>query len=651
MTRPCAAFQQCCAHDARRVDGPVDGRVDGLWGDRRAWAGFAVAVAIILFARFAWSVPSGVIAQGALVGGLTSLLALGIALVYRANRIVNFAAGDLGLVPATFAILLMIGSARFGWWPALFVGVVTAVALGALVEVGIIRRFSRAPRLILTVATIGLAQLLAAASLKLPAWIVPTSRAVPEPFDVHLTISPITFKGTDVVAFVVVPLAFVALAVFLRATDAGIAIRAGADATERAAGLGIPVRSLQTLVWVIASVLAFVAVFLRAGIVGLPLGEVLGPAILLRALAAAVVGRMERLPTIAGAAIVLGIVEQAVIWHWNEPDYVDPVLFVVVVGALLLTRGGLGAGSRAGEVSSWQAAREVRPVPRELRGLPEVRAAKWGIAALAVAVLLLAPAFLSESKTNLAAAILIFGIIAISFVVLTGWAGEVSLGQMALVGIGAAVAGSLTARAGWDLALALVAGGLVGAIVAVLIGLPAIGRRGLTFAVISLAFALMTSSWLLNQSFFGAGSTLDWLPPLHIARPTIFGSIAVDTETRFYYLCVAGLGLAYAIGAWSASQPSRARDDRGARERPRRGGVRHQLAQRFADRVRVLRLPGRVRGCALRPPPDRARLGTVRARGEPQGLLDGGDRRPRLDPGGGPRRDLRARGRLLLPRP
>ena len=134
--------------------------------------------------------------------------------------------------------------------------------------------------------------------------------------------------------------------------------------------------------------LAFVAVFLRAGIVGLPLGEVLGPAILLRALAAAVVGRMERLPTIAGAAIVLGIVEQAVIWHWNEPDYVDPVLFVVVVGALLLTRGGLGAGSRTGEVSSWQAAREVRPVPRELRGLPEVRAAKWGIAALAVAVLL-----------------------------------------------------------------------------------------------------------------------------------------------------------------------------------------------------------------------------------------------------------------------
>ena len=507
--------------------------------------GIAVAAGVVLFARFGWSVPNGVIVQGALVGGLTSFLALGIALVYRADRIVNFAAGDLGIVPATLAILLTISSAGFGWWPALFVGLAAAVALGAVVEFVVIRRFSRSPRLVLTVATIGLAQLLAAGALRLPVWLVPTGRPIPTPFDVHLTISPITFRGTDVVALLAIPIVFVGLAAFLRGTDAGIAIRAGADAAERAAGLGVPVRRLQTLVWVLASVLAFVAVFLRAGIVGLPLGQVLGPAILLRALAAAVVGRMERLPTIAGAAIVLGIVEQAVLWHWQEPAYVDAVLFVVVLVALLVTQGR--SGSRTEEASSWQAARETRPIPRELRGLPRVRAARWAIGAAVVAVLLAAPAFLSDSKTNLAAAILIFGIIAISLVVLTGWAGQVSLGQMALVGIGAAVAGSLTARAGWDLALGLVAGGLVGAGVAVLIGLPAIRRRGLTLAVSSLAFALMTSSWLLNQSFFGPGTTFDWLPPLHLPRPTIFGSIAVDTETRYYYLCVAGLGLAVAI--------------------------------------------------------------------------------------------------------
>ena len=219
---PEGAAAQSTAESTGQSTGEPTGRSTGLWGDRRAWAGFAVAVGIVLFARFAWSVPSGVIAQGALVGGLTSLLALGIALVYRANRIVNFAAGDLGLVPATFAILLMIGSARFGWWPALFVGLATAVALGALVEVGIIRRFSRvaAPDPHGRDDRPGAAPRGSFVEASRHGSCRPAG-AVPEPFDVHLTISPITFKGTDVVAFVVVPLAFVALAVFLRGDGRG----------------------------------------------------------------------------------------------------------------------------------------------------------------------------------------------------------------------------------------------------------------------------------------------------------------------------------------------------------------------------------------------------------------------------------------------
>jgi ABC-type branched-subunit amino acid transport system ATPase component/ABC-type branched-subunit amino acid transport system permease subunit len=338
---------------------------------------------------------------------------------------------------------------------------------------------------------------------------------------------------------------FVALWLFLGRTELGIAIRGGAERADRAASLGIPVRRLHTVVWVLATVLAFLAVYLRAGIVGLPIGEVLGPAVLLRALAAAVIGRMERMPTIAVAAVVLGVVEQSVLWHWQTPAYVDPVLFVVVLGALLVTRGV--TGGRAGEQSTWQAAREVRPVPRELAALPEVRAVRWGIPVAAAAFLISVPAWLGDAQVNLAAVILIFAIIGLSLVVLTGWAGQVSLGQMAFVGVGAAVGGAVTDRLGWDLSFALVLGGLAGALVAVVIGLPALRRRGLTLAVTTLAFALMTSSWLLNRRFFGAGNTIDWLPPERITRPPLFGAIAVDTETRYYYLCVVGLALAYAM--------------------------------------------------------------------------------------------------------
>ncbi len=162
-------------------------------------------------------------------------------------------------------------------------------------------------------------------------------------------------------------------------------------------------------------------------------------------------------------------------------------------------------------------------------------------------VLVAVPVLLSPSKLSLATAIIIFGIIGVSLVVLTGWAGQISLGQVAFVGIGAAVSGAVTARLGWDLAFGLLLAGVVGAATAMLIGLPALRRQGLTLAVTSLAFALMTSDWLLNRSFFGAGTTVNWLPPEQLSRPPLLGIIAVNTDTRFYYLALAGLALTVAM--------------------------------------------------------------------------------------------------------
>jgi branched-chain amino acid transport system permease protein len=269
-------------------------------------------------------------------------------------------------------------------------------------------------------------------------------------------------------------------------------------------------------------------------------GQVLGPSFLLQALAAAVIGRMERLPTIAIAAIGIGIIDQSMTFQsGNRPAFNDVALFIIVLVALLATKGA--TGTRAGEVSTWQAAREVRPVPEELAALPEVRYARWGLGALVAAVLLALPLWLSQSQINLAAVIVIFGIIGLSLVVLTGWAGQVSLGQVAFAGIGAAVGGALTADQGWDIALALHVGGVVGALIAVAIGFPAIRRGGLTLPVITLAFALLTSSYLLNREFW------DWLPIGRVDRPDFLGLIDIRTETRYYYFCLAALALMYVV--------------------------------------------------------------------------------------------------------
>ncbi|HEX4532193.1 MAG TPA: ATP-binding cassette domain-containing protein [Acidimicrobiia bacterium] len=509
---------------------------------RSAFAWALGTVAFLVAVQLLWGPPAGIVVQGAILGGLSALLALGLALVYRANRILNFAQGDLGAAPASLAVLLVVTSGA-SWVVAFVVGIVAAVVLGAAVELLVIRRFFRSPRLILTVATIGLAQLLAGLGLLLPGWfgVGLPPQSFPAPFNLSFTVDPLTFGGNDVVALVVIPLAFVGLALFLR-TRLGVAMRACADDADRAALLGIPVRRVHSVVWMLASVLAFLAVFLRAGIVGLSLGTVLGPSLLLPALAAAVIGRMERLPTIAFAAVALGIVEQAVVWGWNEPNDVQPVLFVIVLVAVWLTPPGAGLRGQL-EPSTWRAVREPRPVPRELARLPEVRVAGVALVAAIVVALALVPAVFSESRTNLAAVALVYGVIALSLVVLTGWAGEISLGQMAFVAVGAAVGASITARLGWDLAFGLLGAGLVGAGLATLIGLPVLRRRGLTLAVVTLAFGLATTSWLLSPRIFGEGTRFDWLPPSRVERPDLFGIIPVRSEGGFYRLCLVALAL------------------------------------------------------------------------------------------------------------
>jgi branched-chain amino acid transport system permease protein len=510
----------------------------------RRIVGWALPLAALTFAVTVWPFPAplGVIVNGALVGSRVALIALGIALVYRANRVINFAAGDLGQLPATLAVLLVLS---WGWnfYVSAGVGLVAAILVGLLVERLIIRRFYKSPRLVVTVATIGIAQLLTAVALFMPDWFgeLTVAPRLDPPFTMHLSLPGVIFNAADLTTAFVVPVCFVALALFMQRSSFGTAIRGAAERGDRAATLGVPVMRLNTIVWVIASVLAFIAMFLRATVVGLPVGQVLGPSFLLQALAAAVIGRMERLPTIAIAAIGIGIIDQSMTFQpGNRPSFNDVAIFVIVLGALLLTRRA--KGTRGGDVSTWQAAREVRPVPDELVRLPEVRYLRWLIGAVLVGALLALPLWLSESKINLAAVIVIFGIVGISLVVLTGWAGQVSLGQMAFAGIGAAVGGALTADQGWDIGLALIVGGLVGAAIAVVVGYPAIRRGGLTLPVITLAFALLTSSYLLNPEFWDS-----WLPQGRVERPDFLGLVDISSETRYYYFCLAGLALMYFV--------------------------------------------------------------------------------------------------------
>ncbi|MGQ0832258.1 MAG: ABC transporter permease [Microthrixaceae bacterium] len=508
-------------------------------------------VALTALAAVLWGPSLGIVVQGALVGAISALLAVGIALVYRANRVVNFAQGDLGVVPAILAILLLAPDRSGGppdWMTglpylvALGVGLLAAVLLGALVQKLFILRFSRAPRLILTVATIGVAQLLAALALFMPRWFGFKGLGAPRldpPFDMTARIGGVTFDNNDLMVFVAVPLLLGGLAWFLRTTRVGIAIRAVAERSDRAATLGVPVGRIQTTVWVMTTVLAFVTVFLRAGVISVPIGSALGITVLVRALAAAVIGRMDSFPRITAAAIGLGIVEQAIVYDTGRDIYVFPAIFAIIVVALALNRRQRGNRVTDDIVSTWQAVREIRPVPTELRRLPEVvavRAAMW-ISLLGALVVL--PFLLPAGRLAIATDTAVIATVAVSLVLLTGWAGHVSLGQMAFAAIGGAAGGWVTQSAELDLGLALILGGLAGAAVAVLLGIPAARAGGLTLAVITLALASATLFWLLNPELFS------WVPRGRFQNdPQLFGSIVLDSERSFYALALAVLALA-----------------------------------------------------------------------------------------------------------
>lgn len=527
--------------------------------DRRAgqewrWLTWAIpALVLIVISEVVWGPTRGIVVQGALIGSLTAMFAVGLALVYRANRIVNFAQGDLGAVPAIFAILLIAKDAPGGapdWmtgipYPvAIVVGLAAAVFVGFVVERTFINRFCRSPRLVLTVATIGVAQLLTALALFMPSWFGFKDIGRPQlnpPFDIKVEVGGVYFSDNDLMVFIVVPLVLGALAIFVRYTRIGIAIRAVAERSDRAGTLGVPVGRIQTIVWVITAVLAFITVFLRAGVSSFPIGSALAVTVLVRALAAVVLGRMDNFPRIAAAAIGLGVVEQAIVFDTGRDLYVFPVLFVIVVVGLLLEPRGTGNRVDDQAVSSWQAAREVRPIPTELRSIPVVR---WG-AALPVALVLLfvltLPLWLSDSKLLIATVTGIISIVAVSLVLLTGWAGHVSLGQMAFAAVGGAVGAWVTQSAGWDLGIALLAAGLAGATLATVVGIPAARAGGLTLAVTTLALAPAVLFWLLNPEFF------DWVPRGRFdTDPTLFGTIEIQSQTSFYFLTLGVLASAIA---------------------------------------------------------------------------------------------------------
>ena len=462
-------------------------------------------------------------------GAVVASLAIGLVLGHRASGVINFAHAAMGmyLAYAYFEfretgdlVLPILGLPsrlhlldRPTLASALLVILLLGIALGVTVYWLVFRPLREAPALARVVASLGLLLYIQEiARLRFPtsgAGVVVRRPILPDG-PVHVLGSSVSENRLLLTAMVIA--ATVALTLVFRLTRFGLATRAAATNEKGALLTGIAPDRLGSVCWATASILAGAAVILIEPISGLdPATTTL---LVVPALAAALIGKLESFAITAGAGIGIGMV-QSLILGWAVrpsttwiPDWLPttgiqaavPVLLIILV---LVIRGDALPDRSAIAPRSLPAS----PTPRH------VLAWMLLLAGLAGGGLLT----FSASYRQALVVTMIFALLALSVVVVTGYSGQISLAQMAFAGVAGFTVIRLSEH-GVPFLPAMLLAALVSTGVGVLIGYPATRVRGMTLAVATLAMAVAIEGLVLASETFSGGAAGSTAP-----RPSLFG--------------------------------------------------------------------------------------------------------------------------------
>lgn len=520
------------------------------------------SLALLALVAIMFSLPDGLSGTMVVAGSVSAapliLNAVGMVLIYRTNRFLNFAQIQVGVFAATLFDGLYRGQllphslhnfcnscvASFPGTGARIVNMVlsgilamlAAALLSWLLYVLVIRRFSRAPVLVPSIVTIFLVQALNGFQSRLTSMLVSDSaersgRALPSikpPISSSTKIADFPVPIPTLVLMIAVPVILLATVVFLRRSSTGIAMRAAAENPGRASTVGVNVTAVTGRIWIIAGLLsglAAVVTGLSGSVVGdrstapiIPIGQLV---VLLTML---VVARFTSIWMAAAAGLVLSVLSTSVQVSFSAQAPLN-ALYVVLVGGLLLLQRDVSTRASREDFSGLEVARELRPIPDELRHLPTVRRYVFVSSAIGVLVLLGLPFAISFSQTALLTDALGLCIVGLSLLVLTGWGGQVSLGQFGFATIG----GWTAAVSGLPFPLALLLGGLAGGVAAIIVGLPALKLKGLSLAISTIAFAVSAQAIFVDERYLGG------MLPDSLTMPKWLG-IDFGNERVIYYV-------------------------------------------------------------------------------------------------------------------
>lgn len=441
-------------------------------------------------------------------GAVYAALALALVVTYRTSGVVNFATGALAVFGAYVFAFLRRGelllpapflptSIGLPWTPDLWVALLVAVGLSALLGfglyLGVFRFLQSAPPVAKAVASIGLFVFLTALFTRK----VGTAGLRVEPIlpegtwivgDVRIATSRVWMAATVVVVAGL-------LAVLYRRTDFGLVTRAVAESEKGAYVSGISPGRIAAANWMVSGAVAGLAGILIAPIVPpTPIGFTF---FIVPALAAALFGRFESMLAAVIGGLCLGAVQSELAYLQGQWDWLPasglaelvPLLLIVVLLVVqarpLPTRGAekLDTVGRA-------------PRPQSL-GLPALLASGGGL------FLLMG---LEGSWRVALITSMIMAIIGLSLVVVTGFAGQVSLAQLTLAGVAGFLLSPLTVDLNVPFPLAPLVAAMGATVVGLVIGLPALRIRGLPLAVVTLALAsFIEAAWFRNPDLVDSG--------------------------------------------------------------------------------------------------------------------------------------------------
>jgi branched-chain amino acid transport system permease protein len=289
---------------------------------------------------------------GLLVGGIYSLVALGLVLIYKSSGIFNFAHGWLMLVGGLVCWQFSVSRDWPLWVGVLFAGGV-GILVGLLIERLTLRPLIGQSALATIMMTLALAQILQ--GIVMLVW-----GGNPRPLPIFVTqnelgldvpMKPLIIQSKDLIggniilkvqlvwSFLIAMAGFGAFALFFRFTGMGLAMRATAEDHQLAQSAGLRVRRIFALAWAIAAVVAAAGGVLHGS--GAGLDTITVPAVALRAFPAVLLGGLESIPGALVGGLVIGVIEIMTTGLVSSSAGQELAPFLVLMVVLLIRPDGL----------------------------------------------------------------------------------------------------------------------------------------------------------------------------------------------------------------------------------------------------------------------------------------------------------------------